>query len=144
MVTYETIKENALNEINEITISKIKSELIKFKIKDADTLEIVIKKVLSIQITPIFEDVISKNKSKIIEKIKEYEGLSDEDIQYNVNEFINSSLSLWKKTILNTKILLSIKEVVTYIKLSDSNEVNFKKRKKQEKQLNKIIKKYKL
>ena len=126
MVTYETVKENALSEINEITTSKIKSELVKFKIKDADTLETVIKKVLSIQITPIFEDVINKNKSKIIEKIKEYEDISDEDIQYNVNEFINSSLSLWKKTVLNTKILLSIKEVVSYIKLSDNNEVNFK------------------
>jgi hypothetical protein len=144
MITYEIAKENALKEINEITNNKIKSELVKFKIENSKKLETVIEKILNIHITPVFEEVINKNKIKINEKIKEYEKLSDEDIQFKINEFINSSLSIWKQTVLNSKILFVVKEVITYIKLTNSTEKNYKKKLKQEKQLKKIINKYKL
>lgn len=144
MIDYETIKKNALNEINELTSNKIKSELSNFKVEDQEKLEKLIENVLRVQINPIFEEVIIKNKTNINNKINEYKDLDEDDIQYKLNEFINSSLSIWKKTILNTKILFSVKEVITYIKLSNNIETNYKKKEKQEKQLKKLISKYRI
>ena len=143
MLNYEEVKINALNEINELILNNIRENL--QGAFDIIEYEENIVKIVNFNIEPVFKDVINKNKDKIIKELDDLnKGMSDnEEIQFKINEYINSLLSIWKKTILNTKMLLSTKDVVKYLK-SYNEEKNYKKRNKNEKSREKLKKKYNL
>lgn len=146
MLDFKKVKENALNEINSLTKNKITEELKKVKINNIDEVQNVIEKILNYHISPIFIETINNNKKKINEILikNENEKINEEDTQFEINELINSSLSLWKKTILNSKTLIVIKEVLSYIKLTTVEEKNYKKKEKNKIKLQKLLNKYQI
>jgi phosphoenolpyruvate carboxylase len=146
LLDFKKVKENALNEINSLTKNKITEELKKVKINNIDEVQNVIEKILNYHISPIFIETINNNKKKINEILikNENEKINEEDTQFEINELINSSLSLWKKTILNSKTLIVIKEVLSYIKLTTVEEKNYKKKEKNKIKLQKLLNKYQI
>lgn len=147
MLTFEEVKDNAGKEIKELVLNSVNGEI--NKKTDFLKYEMNLIKIIDFHIIPVFEDVIIKNKQKIIKKIKEVNeaqvAKSKEDQLYEVNLLINSLLSLWKKTILGAKIALVTKDGIKYIKthknLTNSN-LNFKQKEKNKKAYESLVKKY--
>lgn len=147
-MNFETIKTNAIEEIKGLIYSKIEESFKKNIFTENQKNNLL--KIINFNIIPIVDDVLEKNKKNILNKIEVLnlnQELDETLRQYEINVYINSLLSIWKKTVLGIKIALATSESVKYIKLlkrKEDNKTPFKEKEKIKKSINTFVKKYNL
>lgn len=144
-LTFEEVKKNASNEIRDLIWNELS-----IKLRDLTNLKRYEKnlyKIIDFHIGPVFNEIIENNQSDLEKKLEDInkEEIDIEEKQYKMNEEINSLLTMWKKTVLTTKMATVSKEGGRYLKsvITDTTKLNYKKRDKILKTREEFKRKYK-